>query len=117
MLTQYINIEWKINMNGNTDAVHKLNIVKDYSYRELEFLIQFLENGLLCDLLGQPYTHERLKDLAFRYDHPDEYRSTGTETANGNKNFIRLINMNPNISPEFKLKWISEIIGGNNERR
>lgn len=100
-------------MNTNPEDIHKLDIVKDYSYRELEFLIQFLENGLLCDLLGQPYTHERLRELAFRYDHPDEYRSTGTETTKGNKNFIRLINTNPNISPEFKAKWISEIMGDN----
>ena len=104
-------------MNRNAEDDRKLDIVKDYSYRELEFLIQFLENGLLCDLIGQPYTHERLRELAFRYDHPDEYWNTSTETANGNKNLIRLINMNPNISPEFKVKWISEIVGGNDGQR
>lgn len=104
-------------MNRNTEDDRKLDIVKDYSYRELEFLIQFLENKLLCDLIGQPYTHERLRELAFRYDHPDEYWNTGTETAEGRENIIRLINMNPNISPEFKVKWISEIIGGNDGQR
>jgi len=55
-------------MNMNSEDAYKLDIVKDYSYRELEFLIQFLENGLFCDSLGQPYTHERLRELAFRYD-------------------------------------------------
>lgn len=104
-------------MARNVEDDRKLGIVKDYSYRELEFLIQFLEHGLLCDLIGQPYTHERLRELAFRYDHPDEYWNTGTETSEGRENMIRLINMNPNISPEFKVKWISEIIGGNDERR
>lgn len=97
-------------MNTNPEDIHKLDIVKDYSYRELEFLIQFLENGLLCDLLGQPYTHERLRELAFRYDNPGEHSHADPETVNGNKNLVRLINMHPNISPEFKAKWISEII-------
>lgn len=100
-------------MNLNSEDIHKLDIVKDYSYRELEFLIQFLENGLLCDLLGQPYTHERLRELAFRYDNPGEHRNADPETTKGNKNFIRLINTNPNISPAFKAKWISEIMGDN----
>ena len=104
-------------MDRNAEDNRKLCIVKDYSYRELEFLIQFLEHGLLCDLIGQPYTHERLRELAFRYDHPDEYRNTGAKTYKGRENMIRLINMSPNLSPEIKVKWISEILGDNDEQR
>ena len=104
-------------MKRNAEDDRKLCIVKDYSYRELEFLIQFLEHGLLCDLIGQPYTHERLRELAFRYDHPDEYWDTGAKTYKGHENMIRLINMSPNLSPEIKVKWISEILGGNDEQR
>lgn len=44
-------------MNRNVEDDRKLDIVKDYSYRELEFLIQFLEHGLLCDWMETlPYS-------------------------------------------------------------
>lgn len=46
---------------------NKLEIVKDYSPRELRILIRFYEGGMFYDRNGQPYTREHIKDLIDRF--------------------------------------------------
>lgn len=46
---------------------NKLEIVKDYSPRELRILIRFYESGMFCDKNGQSYTRAHMKDLIDRF--------------------------------------------------
>lgn len=46
---------------------NKLEIVKDYSPRELRILIRFYEDNMFFDRNGQPYTREYMKDLIDRF--------------------------------------------------
>lgn len=46
---------------------NKLEIVKDYSPRELRILICFYKNDMFFDRYGQPYTREYMKDLIDRF--------------------------------------------------
>ena len=50
----------------------KLDIVKNYKPRELRLILDFLEGGLFCDSVGQPYTPTYLKKCANRYS-TDEF--------------------------------------------
>lgn len=45
----------------------KLEIVKNYSSGELRAIIMFLEGGMLCDLVGHPYTHEYFRGIVNRF--------------------------------------------------
>lgn len=45
----------------------KLEIVKDYSPRELQIIINFYEEGMFCDRYGQPYTREYMQNLIDRF--------------------------------------------------
>lgn len=53
----------------------KLEIVKDYSPRELRILIHFYEGGMFCDRNGQPYTREYMKDLIYKFGAGDVYHN------------------------------------------
>ena len=55
-----------------TEDEAKLEIVKDYNPRELRLILDFLEGGLFCDSVGQPYTPTYLKKCANRYS-TDEF--------------------------------------------
>lgn len=45
----------------------KLEIVKDYSPRELRLILMFFEDGMFCDRNGQPYTRTYLRELRDRF--------------------------------------------------
>ena len=53
-------------MTMNSDDIHKLEIVKDYTPSELMTIIVFLEGGIFCDRFGQEYTREYIKKIAER---------------------------------------------------
>lgn len=51
----------------NVEDEDKLEIVKDYSPRELRILIHFYEGGMFYDKNGQPYTRGYMTDLIDRF--------------------------------------------------
>lgn len=51
----------------SAEDVNKLEIVKDYSPRELRILIHFYEGGMFYDRNGQPYTREHMQNLIDRF--------------------------------------------------
>lgn len=53
----------------------KLEIVKDYTLRELRILIRFYEDGMFCDQNGQPYTRGSLMELIDKFGVGDVYHN------------------------------------------
>lgn len=45
----------------------KLEIVKDYSPRELRIILKFLEDGMFCDRNGRPYDRTYFRGLIDRF--------------------------------------------------
>lgn len=48
----------------NADDEQKLEMVRDFSSKELYIILEFLENGMFYDRNGQPYTRRYLTERA-----------------------------------------------------
>jgi len=46
---------------------NKLEIVKDFSPRELRIVLRFYKDGMFYDGNGQPYTREHMMDIINRF--------------------------------------------------
>ena len=53
-------------INYMNEATEKLEIVENYSPRELRLILMFLESEMFYDRLGQPYTRGYFRDAINR---------------------------------------------------
>lgn len=54
-------------INYMNEATEKLEIVENYSPRELRIILMFLESGMFYDRFGQPYTRGYFRDSINRF--------------------------------------------------